>query len=81
MLISGLKVNNLVPRVSHLTALARLRGRLDERPWERGCGCSKILQVPFREIMESDAMWQFIEQVSGLNIGLSYLQKSNEIFW
>ena len=27
---------NLVPRVSHLTALCGLRGRLDDRPWERG---------------------------------------------
>ena len=33
------KIRNLVPRVSHLTALwggPRPRGRLDERPWERG---------------------------------------------
>ena len=26
----------------------------------------------FREIMESDAMWQFIEQVSGFNIEVTY---------
>ena len=28
---------NLVPRVSHLPALAHPRGRCDERPWKWGC--------------------------------------------
>ena len=35
------KCSNLVARVSHLTAPWGERGgRLDERPWERGCKCS-----------------------------------------
>ena len=37
-------------------------------------GFSPAFQVSFRETMESYAMWQFIEQVSGLNIEVSYLR-------